>query len=281
MQNLKESPETMEERVLTRIKEVEERLDCQLGVAFHDEATSATIRHRGHELFHAASTMKIPVMMEVFRQAADKKFALSDTLLVDPIFSSMVDGTPFRTEGDTVVENHIGERIPIIDLVRQMMVVSDNLATNLLIDLVTPQKITKGMRQFGAELGYVLRKLQDIKAYEIGVSNRIAPNDLNALLMALENGKVAAPAETETMRGILLDQEFNDLIPKLLPESVRVGHKTGSITGPRHDTGMVYTDSGNYYLTILSSGLKDEEAGEEAIAQLSRLIYDERAKLLK
>jgi beta-lactamase class A len=252
----------------------EREFSCRIGVSFHDAARDLQFEHRADELFHAASTMKVPVMIEVFRQAEDGRFGILDPIVLDPICQSMIDLTEFRCDAGKYITGRLGESESVHKLVEQMIIVSDNLATNLLVRMVTPQRITQTMRSLGARDGFVLRGVQDEQAFKAGISNRLTPNDLTTLMQAIEEDRAASPQSCEDMRKILLAQEFNDMIPARLPPDVRVAHKTGSITKHRHDTAIVYTPRGIYYLTIMVEGIEDGDRASSMIADLSRQIHD-------
>lgn len=269
--------EKLQERLASAVEELEEEHDCRIGFVLRDLQSPARAVWRDREIFHPASTMKIAVMIETFRQAAEGNFSINDTIIANPEFESMIDGSVFRTDARKVLSGQVGEPVPIITLVEQMMVVSDNLATNLLITLCGPKKITATMRAAGAMDGYVVRCLQDELAYRAGISNRLSPADLEAMLVYIETAEGDFPdaASRAEMQRILLAQEFNDMIPRYLPEGVRVGHKTGSITAVHHDAGIVYTDDGKYVLVILTEGISDQKISSEMIARLSRLAHEE------
>jgi len=121
--------------------------------------------------------------------------------------------------------------------------------------------------------------VQDIPAFEAGLSNRVSPGDLTVLMAAIDQDRAASPKACAEMRRILLAQEHNDMIPANLPSEAKVAHKTGAIEGVRHDTGIVYAPFATYYLTLLCDQLKDDPAGAKAVAELSRFIYDQRESL--
>lgn len=234
---------------------------------------------RENDLFHAASTMKTPVMIEVYEQASEGKFSLDDSILVKNEFESIIDSSLFSMElgedSDEHLYDQIGKQATIRDLVDVMITRSSNLATNILIELVDADRVTFRMRQMGAPNIIVLRGVEDIKAYEAGLSNETSAIDLANIFAALVQHKVVSEEASEEMLDVLKEQEFNDLIPAQLPEDVVVAHKTGWITGVRHDSGAIYLPNGDtYVLTILSRGLTDDEAGKKVIGEVSRLIYD-------
>ncbi|WP_028664595.1 serine hydrolase [Runella zeae] len=255
------------------------QIEGDFAVAFKDLQTQQTLFINEKENFHAASTMKTPVMMEVFRQAQAGKFNLSDSILVKNEFKSIVDGSPFKLDisDDSADDMYkkIGSKMTIYDLTYQMMIVSSNLATNILIDLVDAKKANQFMRELGAKDINVLRGVEDTKAFEKGLSNTTTAYDLMLIFEKIAQKKVVSPTASDKMIQILLDQKFNEIIPAQLPSNVRVAHKTGSITGVRHDSGIVYLPNGKaYVLVLLSKKLTNPEAGVKAMAEVSEMIYN-------
>ncbi len=265
----------MRERIASKLGQIE----GDLAVAFKDLQTQQTLFINEKENFHAASTMKTPVMMEVFRQAQAGKFNLSDSILVKNEFKSIVDGSSFKLDisDDSADDMYkkIGSKMTIYDLTYQMMIVSSNLATNILIDLVDAKKANQFMRELGAKDINVLRGVEDTKAFEKGLSNTTTAYDLMLIFEKIAQKQVVSPTASDKMIQILLDQKFNEIIPAQLPSDVRVAHKTGSITGVRHDSGIVYLPNGKaYVLVLLSKKLTNPEAGVKAMAEVSEMIYN-------
>ncbi len=230
-------------------------------------------------LFHAASTMKTPVMIEVFRQAAEGRFRLDDSLVVRNEFKSIVDGSTYQLDlgddSDDSMYKRIGGKASVRELVFQMITVSSNLATNLLIQLVDAKSVTSTIRSLGAVDIEVLRGVEDGKAFDKGLNNRVTALDLSIIFEMIARKKAVNEASSEAMTEVLLAQKFKDIIPAMLPEGVKVAHKTGSITGVEHDSGIVFLPDGRRcVLVLLSKDLKDEGNGKRTLASVSRLIYD-------
>ena len=156
-----------------------------------------------------------------------------------------------------------------------MITYSSNLATNIVIDLVDAKKVTQTMRELGAPHIEVLRGVEDIKAYRQGLSNTTTAYDLMMIFEKLGRGEVVSETASQEMIDILLDQHFNDAIPALLPEDVKVAHKTGWITRVRHDSGLVILPDGRQYaLVLLSKDCESDELTTEIMANVSKMIYD-------
>ncbi|HAK79103.1 MAG TPA: serine hydrolase [Runella sp.] len=266
---------SLKETIEVRLKTVE----GEFGVAFKDLQTQETLFINDHENFHAASTMKTPVMIEVFKQAKAKKFKLTDSILVKNEFKSIVDGSPFKLDiSDDSADDmyrQIGKKMTIYDLTYQMIIVSSNLATNILIDLVDAKNANTTMRQLGAQDIQVLRGVEDTKAFQKGLNNSVTAYDLMLIFEKIALKKVVNKKACDVMIHILFDQKFNEIIPAQLPTNVKVAHKTGSITGVQHDSGIVSLPDGRkYVLVLLSKKLTNPKEGVKVLADISRLIYE-------
>jgi beta-lactamase class A len=248
-------------------------------VACKDLNSGEIILVNPHESFHAASTMKTPVMIEVYKQAAQGVFAITDSILLKNEFKSIVDGSLYSQDSTNDSERelykHIGRKAAIKDLVYQMIIMSSNFATDLVIDKVGAKKVTQTMREMGAKDIQVLRGVEDTKAFQKGLNNTVTAYDLMLLYEQMALGRIVSEPACKEMIEVLLDQKFNYVIPANLPEEVRVAHKTGSITGVMHDSGIVFLpDSRKYVLVILSRDFEDSDQNIAFLASVSKRIYD-------
>ncbi|GAB2552492.1 serine hydrolase [Rufibacter soli] len=269
---------------------LKEQITAELGkqkgtfaVAFKDLQTGQELLINEHVSFHAASTMKTPVLLEAYRQAAEGKFSIADSIVVKNEFKSIVDGSPFSIapEDDSDQELHklLGQKRTLYDLLYRMIIQSSNLATNIVIEKVDAKKVTQTLRELGAKDMQVLRGVEDTKAYRQGLNNTATAYDLMLLFQKIALSEAVSKEASQEMVKILLDQKFKDIIPAKLPKEVKVAHKTGWITGVRHDSGIVFLPDGRkYVLVLLSKELKDEPAGIAAMASVSEMIYQHMVK---
>lgn len=249
--------------------------DAIVAVSVRVPGRGITFDREGGRLFHAASTMKIPVMIEVFRQAGMGTFSLDDSLLVQNRFRSIVDGSEFAIgdDSDDDIYTRLGSRMAIRDLIESMITVSSNLATNLLIDFVGAESVQATSERLGTTQMLTLRGVEDLKAFEQGLSNRATSEDLAALLAALVDGRAVSTADDEAMLDVLARQEFNEMIPAGLPDGVRVAHKTGQITAVHHDAAAVFPENRDpYILVILTEGLADDTESAALGARIASAV---------
>jgi len=231
------------------------------------------------EAFHAASTMKTPVMIEVFKQAQHGKFGLDDHLIIKNEFKSIVDSSRYSLSlsddaGDDLYK-FIGQKKSIRELVFEMITVSSNLATNILIDLINPKNIMETMKSIGANDIRVIRGVEDIKAYNKGLNNTTTALDLMIIYKGIAEGKLVSEEACNEMIKILSAQKLNTKIPAKLPVNIKIAHKTGSVSGVEHDSGIIYLPDGRkYVLVLLTKELKNMQKAIEAEANISKLIYD-------
>lgn len=264
-----------------RITEVK---GATVGVAFHDLQSGDTLFLNADESFHAASTMKVPVMIELFRRVDAGGLGLDQRILVVNQFRSLADGSPYSLDpgddSDSLAYTFVGTRVPVRELIEHMITRSSNLATNILIELVGADRANATAHALGARNIRVLRGVEDNKAFAAGLNNTTTARDLAVLMEAIETGRAASRQSCDAMRDILSRQEFNEEIPAGLPPGTRVAHKTGWITGTLHDAAIVYPPNRKpYVLVVLTRGIPDEKVARSLIVDVSRLVYQHVASL--
>src|SRR5689334_17597048 len=242
-------------------------------VAFKDLTTGDSLLINEQSFFHAASTMKTPVMIEVYKQAATGAFNLNDSIILKNEFKSIVDSTSFslnaNDDSEKELYKHLGEKMTLYSLVYDMIISSSNLATNMVIELVNARKVTQTMRELGANKIQVLRGVEDSKAFTKGLNNVTTAYDLMVIFEKMARGEIVDSASSQAMIKILLNQQFNEIIPALLPKDVKVAHKTGNITNVQHDSGIVFLPDGRkYVLVLLSKNLQNEEPAKKTMAEV-------------
>jgi len=252
-----------------------------IAVAYRDLRTGETLLRNERVKLHAASTMKLPVMVALFQAAGRGELQLDQPVPVENRFKSIVDGSPFqldaKEDGDPDLYRSLGTSLSLEELTRRMIVRSSNLATNLLIELVGAPRVMEQMHELGAEDLEILRGVEDQKAYDAGLNNKVTAYDLMLLLAAVAEGR---PEASDRMLDILKHQEFNEKIPAGLPPGTPVAHKTGDITKIHHDAAIVYPQdppkSSPYVLVVLTSGIADEKLADQTIAEVSRAVWEGR-----
>jgi beta-lactamase class A len=231
---------------------------------------------RADEPFHAASTMKVPVLIELYNQAHQGKLRLDDTLVVRNEFRSLADGSPYTLDpaddSETDLYRAAASTRTLAELCELMITVSSNLATNLLIERLGVDNIQHGVHALGADGMKVLRGVEDSKAFQQGLNNTTTARALAQLMSAIARGEAVDPASSRAMSAILERQTFNEGIPVGVPPGTRVAHKTGEITRFQHDAAIVYAPR-PFVLVILTRGIEDPKKGSGLIATITRDLY--------
>lgn len=259
--------------------QIEERIassHADVAVYFHSLDSTTNWSFHPDDSFHAASTMKIPVMIELFHQAKEGKLHLSDPLLIHNEFHSIVDGSPYqldpKDDSETDLYKAEGQTRTLAQLCDLMITVSSNLATNLLIQKLGVDNIRATVHSLGADGMNFLRGVEDQKAFNQGMNTTTTARALGILLAAIANGQAVDADSSRQMIAILEQQHFNEGIPAGLPPGTRVAHKTGEITKIHHDAAIVYAPH-PFVLVILVRGMGDEKDSSSVMADITRILY--------
>jgi beta-lactamase class A len=248
-----------------------------IAVAVHDFETGLRFSLRGDRWFHAASTIKVAVLLAVLRAADEGRLRLDDSLHVRNRFFSAADGSLFHVSADSdampELYQSIGRTAKICALAQGMISASSNLATNLLLDFVGVKYAQKVLHDAQVKGVQLRRGVEDHAAHERGINNEATANGLLMLLSSLRGDFLSNEYKQQAIR-ILLEQRFNSMIPAGLPAHATVAHKTGEISTACHDMGIVYLPEREPYIAaILTEFDPDQEGRRETVAAISQLIY--------
>jgi beta-lactamase class A len=261
-----------------RIQEIEKEAGTSaVAVCYHDYQTRTGWSYHGERWFHAASTIKVPVLLGVFGQIHAGGLALHSRVHVRNRFLSVADGESYRVEtsrdANSAVHQAIGKTLSVRELALHMIATSSNLATNLLVDLVGIETIQRTLEELGCAGVEFRRGVEDEGAFEADINNLItAEGLLHALRLITEERAFSAELSREMLE-ILHAQEFKSGIPAGLPDGARVAHKTGEISTVAHDAGIVYLPDREPYVLVVLTEFASERARRETISRISLVIY--------
>ena len=276
-----ETPAATRARALqSEIEKIEKESGAKaIAVALHDLETGLELQHHADRWFHAASTIKVPILLGAFA-AIDRGDLLPHSRVhVRNRFLSVVEDIPFRVESgrdaNSAVHSAIGKMMRVDELAYHMITTSSNLATNLLLGVLGSDSVNAALRELDVEDGIELRRgVEDELAFEKGINNMVTANGLLRILVMLAEGKAFSPALSRRMMDILHGQEFNHGIPALLPKAARVAHKTGEISTMAHDAGVVYLPKRKPYVLVVLTEWDPAASGRSrTIAAISHAIY--------
>lgn len=250
-----------------------------IAVAAYDFEHHTTWSLNSARWFHAASTIKVPVLLGVYDAIEQHRFEPYSRVHVRNRFLGMVDGRPFRvspgSDANADVHAAIGHMLTVHELAEHMIVTSSNLATNLLLDLVGVAAARASLARLHLGGLDLQRGVEDEAAWAAGINNRVTAAGLCDALRLIEEGQAISAEASQAMLDILHQQRFRSGIPAGLPEDARVAHKTGEISTIAHDAGIVYLDGRDaYVVVILTEWDPDANGRQETIARISRAVYE-------
>ncbi|HEU0299634.1 MAG TPA: serine hydrolase [Longimicrobium sp.] len=251
---------------------------AEVSVAFVDLAGGDSLLIDAHEPMHAASTMKVPVMMELFRRANAGEISMDDRVPVRNAFVSIADGGTYSLspgdDSDGELYRRVGGEATVRELVERMITRSSNLATNILIARAQPARIAVLMERIGAQGMHVLRGVEDNAAYRAGMNNTTTAHALMRVMRAVQDPAVVGADAAREMQAILGRQAFTEMIPAGVPAGTRVANKTGNITRIAHDAAIVYPPGrAPYVLVVMTRGFADAGVAAAVGRDVSRAVW--------
>jgi beta-lactamase class A len=249
-----------------------------LGISFFDEETTIQWSYNADDYFHAASTMKLAVLLAVFRQIDRGELSIESPVHVRNRFTSIVNQEPFMLDlardADPNVYGHLGKTLTVRELAYWMITLSSNLATNLLVEVVGIPTIQLALDELDIDGIRVLRGVEDSRAFEAGLNNEVTANGLLKLLRLIADGKAYSKQACDEMLNIMLEQQYRSGIPAGLPKAARVAHKTGNISTVHHDAGIVFLEGRKPYVLVILTQFAAETGRGRAVADVSRDIFN-------
>lgn len=263
---LPSKPDLLWEKMAAEVSSVASRLDGVMGVSILDLSDHRNLVVNGDQVFPTASTIKLPLLVELYRQEQEGGGArLLDHYTFDR--ADLVEGSEIMrglSPGLSMVTNR--------DLAQFMVAVSDNAATNVLIGRVGMEKVNAMLRAHGLIQTRLRRRMMDLPAAQRGDENVATPRELTRLLELVAAGDVLKPAATQALLEQLSTGK-SSYIPRLLPPEIRVANKPGSLDGVRVDAGIVYVAHRPFAIAVMTTMDRDERAAEDAIGRVALVAY--------
>lgn len=252
-----------------RLDAIAADLDGVMGYAIVDLTTGDRFTRLADEPFPTASSVKIAILYELFRQAEEGRVRLDEARPVP---------AGARVAGSGILQELDAPSMPLADYATLMVVLSDNTATNLLIDALGMDRVNARMRTLGIDSVWLQRRMIDADAARRGRENVAWPSDLAALLDAIRLGTGLSPASRDRMLAILQKPKSTPLT-RGVPPGVRIASKPGSLEGVQADAGIVLLEPRPYVIVVMCSWLKTDRDGERAIEDVSRAAWEYFSRL--
>jgi beta-lactamase class A len=263
--------EIMWQKLDSQVKQADQELDGVMGVAIEDLTTGQTYFLHGDDIFAQASSIKIAVLAELYRQDQLAAQGQPGNARLTDLYT--VQASDIVPDSDIMSGLTPGlTRITNRDLATMMIAVSDNAATNVLIDRLGMDKVNALLTGLGLQHTQLRRKMMDLGAAAEGRENISTPREMMTLLEAIYKEKVLDATHTQEFWK-MLGTHKDSWIPRLLPDDVRVAEKPGALEGVRNDSGIIFAQGRPFLLCVMTSYLRSERQGEETIGSVARAAY--------
>jgi beta-lactamase class A len=253
-----------------------------LAVGFYDYESSVQYCYNADSWFHAASTMKLAILLGLFREIERGNLTVDSPVHVRNRFTSIVNREPYQIDvgdGDTAVYKSIGRNMPVRELAYWMITTSSNLATNVLVEILGVETIQRALEELEIPGLRVIRGVEDTAAYDAGLNNEVTANGLLKLLRVIAEKKAFSRESSEQMLEIMLDQRYKSGIPAGLPGEAKIAHKTGNISTVHHDAGIVFLEDRKPYVLVVLTRFSPQVGRGKAVAEISREVHSALARL--
>lgn len=253
-------------KLLDTIKNIINQTQGNVAVFYKNCKTKDCIKINEYKIFPSASTIKLIIMAEVLRQVSKVKFSLKDEIILTE---------SLKTGGDGILkEIEPGHKFTIKELITLMIIISDNTATNILIDLVGMDNVNKFSKKIGLQYTKLERKMMDTKAIKEGKENFTCAADMGRFLELLYEKKLVSKIYSDMMIDILKRQQVKGRLDLYLPDDAIIAHKTGDLDKLEHDVGIFYHPNTEYILCVLTNKTKTNKEGREIIGKISKQVYN-------
>ena len=247
------------------IEKIISQVEGKVCVNFYDLNKNNGFSINGDKKVLSASMIKLLILTELMKKISEDKFSLSDTIMMANFM---------KTEGDGVLkELNTGHHFTLKELATLMIIVSDNQATNILIDFLGMENINLLGKELGLRATFLERGMMDAEARENGYDNYTSADDISLLLKLIYQEKLIDKEASQLMLDILLRQQQGERLQRYLPNDIKIAHKCGDLKNVENDAGIIWTRSKKYILVVLVSFVKNNLEAKQIIGEISRYIY--------
>jgi len=250
-----------------KIKEFIRTQKGNVAVVVKNLRTNEEIKINENLVFPSASTIKLAIMSELLSKVNEGRFNLHDTIELTE---------DMKTGGDGILkELNYGHKFTLEEIMTLMIIISDNMATNILINLLGMNSINETIQKLGLKSTKLQRKMMDSQASKEGRENLVSAYDLVHILELIYKGRNINEKYSELMISILKRQQVRGRLDLYLPEEVVIAHKTGDLNNLEHDSGIVYLSNMEYIICVLTNETETNKDGREIIGKISKIVYEE------
>ena len=247
------------------IEKIISQVDGKVCINFYDLDKKNSFSINGNEKVLSASMIKLLILAELMKKVSENKFSLSDTITITNFM---------KTRGDGVLkELNAGHHFTLKELATLMIIVSDNQATNILIDFLGMENINLLGKELGLKETFLERRMMDAEARKNGYDNYTCADDISSLLKLIYQEKLINKEASQFMLDILLRQQQGERLQRYLPSDIKIAHKCGDLDNLENDGGIIWLGDKVYILVVLTSGMSNLEC-KQTIGKISKFVYD-------
>ena len=234
-------------------------------INFYDLNKNNGFSVNGDKKVLSASMIKLLILAELMKKIFENKFSLSDTVMMANFM---------KIEGDGVLkELNTGHHFTLKELATLMIIISDNQATNILIDFLGMENINLLGKELGLKESFLGRKMMDAEARKKGYDNYTCADDISLLLKLIYQEKLINKEASQLMLDILLRQQQGERLQRYLPSDIKIAHKCGDLDNLENDGGIIWLGDRAYILVVLTNGMPNLQC-KQTIGKISKFVYD-------
>ena len=247
------------------IEKIISQVEGKVCVNFYDLNKNNGFSINGDKKVLSASMIKLLILTELMKKISEDKFSLSDTIMI---------ADSMKTGGDGVLkELNTGHHFTLKELATLMIIVSDNQATNILIDFLGMENINLLGKELGLKESFLGRKMMDTEARKNGYDNYTCADDISLLFKLIYQEKLINKEASQLMLDILLRQQQGERLQRYFPSDIKIAHKCGDLDNLENDGGIIWIGDRIYILVVLTSGMSNLQC-KQTIGKISKFIYD-------
>ena len=252
------------------IEKIISQIEGKVCIDFYDLDKNDGFSINGDKKVLSASMIKILILAELMKEISQNNLSLSDNIIMVNFM---------KIDGDGILkELNMGHHFTLKELATLMIIVSDNQATNILIDFLGIENINNLGKELGLKETFLGRKMMDLEARKKGNDNYTCANDISLLLRLIYQEKLISKEASQLMLDILLKQQQGERLQRYLPNNIKIAHKCGDLDNLENDGGIIWIGNKAYILVVLASEMKNLQ-GKQIIGKISKYIFDKMEEL--
>ena len=248
-----------------KIEKIISQVEGNVCINFYDLNKNNGFSVNGDKKLLSASMIKLLILAELMKKISENKFSLSDTVMMANFMKIGGDGV--------LKELNTGHHFTLKELATLMIIISDNQATNILIDFLGMENINQLGKELDLKETFLGRKMMDAEARKKGYDNYTCADDISLLFKLIYQEKLINKEASQLILDILLRQQQGERLQRYLPSDIKIAHKCGDLDNLENDGGIIWLGDRAYILVVLTNGMPNLQC-KQIIGKISKFVYD-------